>query len=142
MIRRIVIIAILSAFLVAPALAQRPNAARQAERQQQPLKKALKQGKRKTAERAQQKANGADVQQAQRLQRALNLTDTQAQQVRGLLATRDQELAQLKATGKGQRKDGAQAIQERFQTGLRALLTPDQAQRFDSKRNGRKAQTR
>jgi hypothetical protein len=71
----------------------------------------------------------------------LNLTDTQTEQVRGLLATRDQELAQLKATGKGQRKDGAQAIQERFQTGLRALLTPDQAQRFDGKRNG-KAQTR
>jgi len=132
MIRRIATIAIISAFLVVPAQAQRPNAARQTQ----------KQGKGKASRQDPQKAEQADARQLQKLQRALKLTDAQSEQVSGLLATRRQDLAQLKTTGKDQRKQNAQAAQERFQTGLRAVLSPEQAQLFDNKRNGRKARTR
>ena len=141
MIRRLATIAILSTLLVTPALAQRPKA-RQDQRQQQQLRKLLKQRTAKRARKIQRKGKRADAQQVQEFQRALDLTDAQAAQVRGIIATRDNELAGLKAGGKGQQKRDAQAIQERFQMNLRALLSPDQARLFDSKRNGRKARIR
>ena len=142
MIRRLTTIAIISAFLAAPALAQGQKALKQAQRQQQQLKKALKQGKGKTKKQTGRAANQADAQQIQKLQRALNLTDSQAAEVRGLLATQNQELAQLKAAGKGQRKQDVQAVRGRFQMSLRGLLSPDQIQTLDGKRNGKKARVR
>jgi hypothetical protein len=144
MMRRFATVAIISAFLVTPALAQQRKTARQAERQQQQAQKVREQREDKARDQAQRQAKRTDDRQVQKLQRALNLTDPQSEQIRGLLATRAEELAQLKATRKGQkgqkgqRKEDAQDIQERFQTGLRAILSPDQAQLLDSRRNGRK----
>ena len=140
MIRRLITIALIATFLTAPAWAQRPRA--QGQRQQQQLKRLLKQKKAGPARKAKQNAKRADAQQVRKFQRALDLTDAQTPALRGLLATRDQELARLKAAGKGQRKQDPQAIQERFLTGFRALLAPEQAQILDNRKNGRKARPR
>src|SRR5689334_7331544 len=101
MFRRLTIIAILSGCLAVPAVAQQP-AGRQAQRQQ--LRKLLKQSNKKAAKQRRRKATQKDAQRVQKLQRALNLSDAQAGQVRSLMATRDQQLAQLKNSAKDQRK--------------------------------------
>jgi len=126
MLKQLVTLVLLSAFLATPALAQRPKAQRQPQQQSRPARKAQRNLKR------------TDAQQARKFQRALNLNESQMTRLNSLLAERNQAMEQLRTNRTKQRKQDAQAVQDRFQTGLRAVLTPEQEQLFDSRLNGRK----
>jgi len=137
MFRKALTIAIVTASLVTPALAQRTPAAGQKQRLQQQQTKRQKLEKRKVQTRRQK---GPDA-GGRKLQRQLNLTEGQTEQLRSLLATRQQEIERLRTgNDKKGRKADAQAARDQFQSGLRAILTPEQAAIFDQKGRREKEQ--
>jgi len=125
MYRKLITIAVFSLCLAAPALAQRP--ARQGNTQRQQQEKQRQQQKQRK-----QKRPAGDI---HKFQKALNLTDDQANQVRSLLAERDRQIGELACK---RQKGQAKSIQEQFRTNLRGVLTPDQAAIFDQKFSGKK----
>lgn len=113
MFRKTATIAILAASLVTPVLAQKP---RTAEKQRQQLAK-------------QQKKSEARLRKFQ----GLNLTNAQAQQLRSLLRTRNQELKKLRSEQGKERKADLKAAKDQFRSEFRSTLTPEQAAIFDQR---------
>jgi Spy/CpxP family protein refolding chaperone len=74
-----------------------------------------------------------------KFQKSLNLTDNQTEQLRSLLAERQQELQRFRSEGKGKRrKADLKTAREKFKSDVRGILTPEQAQIFDQRFSGKK----
>jgi len=81
-------------------------------------------------------AKGSGV---RKFQKTLGLTSDQTTQLQSLLTERDRQLAALNAAGKGKgQKKEARAIKEQFRSSFRAILTPEQAERFAQRTEGKK----
>jgi hypothetical protein len=113
MFGRLFTVAIFSVALAIPVVAQNPK------REQKQAKVEKKAAKNK---------DGAE---ALKLQKKLNLSEEQTSQVRALLAERDRRSGGLKG------KD-AKAARQQFMTSLRGILTPEQLEKLDERRAGKK----
>jgi len=138
MFRKAFTVGVVSACLVLPAFAQTPKRGQAQREQQQQARRELRAQREQLKQRREARGKQRTGENLRKFQRGLNLSEAQTAQLRALTNARDTEIERLRAAGGNGRKADVRALQEKFQADFRALLTPEQAEKFDQRARGRK----
>ena len=138
MFRKVLTIGVVSACLVLPALGQTPKRGQAQREQQQQARRELRAQREQKKQRLEARGKQRPDAGIRKFQRGLNLSEAQSEQLKALVSARDMELQRLRAEGAKGRKGDARALQEKFRSDFRAILTPEQAEKFDQRARGQK----
>src|SRR5262245_33967230 len=125
MFRKVFTVGMISACLVLPALAQTPKRGQGQRELQQETKRQARAQREQVKQRLEAREKVRGDAGIRRLQRGLNLSEAQSEQLRALVTARDIELERLQGNARG--------VREKFQTDFRAILTPEQTEKFDQR---------